>query len=84
VRRWISSNVTTEEMRKTGERIYNIERLFNQKAGMKPEDDTLPQRLLEEPITNKTSEVCLTALIKCYLNIINYVDGKMLFLLKQL
>ncbi|MCL2674960.1 MAG: aldehyde ferredoxin oxidoreductase, partial [Defluviitaleaceae bacterium] len=33
-----------------GERIYNLERLFNQKAGMKPEDDTLPKRLLTEPI----------------------------------
>jgi aldehyde:ferredoxin oxidoreductase len=33
-----------------GERIYNLERLFNQKAGMKPEDDTLPKRLLEEAI----------------------------------
>jgi aldehyde:ferredoxin oxidoreductase len=33
-----------------GERIYNLERLFNQKAGMKPEEDTLPKRLLEEPI----------------------------------
>ena len=33
-----------------GERIYNLERLFNQKAGMKPEDDSLPKRLLEEPI----------------------------------
>jgi aldehyde:ferredoxin oxidoreductase len=33
-----------------GERIYNLERLFNQKAGMKSEEDTLPKRLLEEPI----------------------------------
>ena len=34
-----------------GERIYNLERLFNQQAGMKPEDDTLPKRLLNEPIS---------------------------------
>ena len=34
----------------TGERIYNLERLFNQKAGMDPASDTLPPRLLEEPI----------------------------------
>ena len=39
-----------------GERIYNLERLFNQKAGMKPEDDTLPKRLLEEPIPSGVSK----------------------------
>ena len=39
-----------------GERVYNLERLFNQKAGMKPEDDTLPKRLLEEPISHGPSE----------------------------
>ncbi|MCL1992533.1 MAG: aldehyde ferredoxin oxidoreductase family protein [Spirochaetes bacterium] len=33
-----------------GERIYNLERWFNQKAGMKPEEDNLPDRLLKEPI----------------------------------
>ena len=39
-----------------GERIYNLERLFNQKAGMKPEDDTLPKRLLEDPIPSGVSK----------------------------
>ena len=39
-----------------GERIYNIERLYNQKAGMKPEDDTLPKRVLTEPISNGPSK----------------------------
>lgn len=39
-----------------GERIYNLERLFNQKAGMKPEDDTLPKRLIEEPIKDGVSK----------------------------
>ncbi|HCX02968.1 MAG TPA: aldehyde ferredoxin oxidoreductase, partial [Clostridiales bacterium] len=33
-----------------GDRIYNIEKLFNLEAGIKPEEDTLPKRLLEEPI----------------------------------
>lgn len=40
----------------TGERIYNIERQFNQAAGMRPEDDRLPKRLLEEPITDGPSK----------------------------
>ena len=41
---------TTEELMQAGERIWNLERLFNLKAGFTKEDDTLPKRLLEEPI----------------------------------
>ncbi|MGA1861897.1 aldehyde ferredoxin oxidoreductase family protein [Deferribacter thermophilus] len=33
-----------------GERIYNLERLFNLKAGIDPSNDTLPKRILEEPV----------------------------------
>jgi aldehyde:ferredoxin oxidoreductase len=39
-----------------GERVYNIERLFNREAGMKPEDDRLPKRLTEEPIPDGPSK----------------------------
>ncbi len=39
-----------------GERIYNIERMFNKDAGMKPEDDCLPKRLTEEPISDGPSK----------------------------
>ncbi|MCJ7595669.1 MAG: aldehyde ferredoxin oxidoreductase family protein [Desulfobacterales bacterium] len=42
-------NFTHEEMLKTGERIWNLERLFNLKAGFTKEDDNLPPRMLEEP-----------------------------------
>lgn len=45
-----------------GERVYNIERLFNQAAGMRPEDDRLPKRLLEEPITDGPSKGDLSQL----------------------
>jgi len=45
-----------------GERVYNLERLFNQKAGMKPEDDTLPKRLLEDPIPDGVSKGQLSRL----------------------
>jgi len=38
-----------EEMLKAGERIWNLERMFNLKAGFAKKDDTLPKRLLEEP-----------------------------------
>jgi aldehyde:ferredoxin oxidoreductase len=39
-----------------GERIWNLERLFNLKAGFTKEDDTLPKRLLEEPIPSGPSK----------------------------
>jgi len=38
-----------------GERIYNVERMFNQAAGMKAEDDTLPKRLTATPIPDGPS-----------------------------
>ncbi|MBW1801261.1 MAG: aldehyde ferredoxin oxidoreductase, partial [Deltaproteobacteria bacterium] len=38
-----------EDMLKAGERIWNLERMFNVKAGFTMEDDNLPKRLLEEP-----------------------------------
>lgn len=33
-----------------GDRIWNLERQFNLKAGVDPSQDTLPKRLLDEPI----------------------------------
>ncbi len=39
-----------------GERIYNLERLFNLKAGIDPSEDTLPKRLLEDPISDGPSK----------------------------
>jgi aldehyde:ferredoxin oxidoreductase len=35
---------------KAGERIWNVERLFNLRAGFTTADDTLPKRMLEEPM----------------------------------
>ncbi len=51
-----------EELIAVGERIYNIERMFNQEAGMKAEDDTLPKRLLETPIPDGPSQGMLSKL----------------------
>lgn len=39
-----------EVLMQVGDRIYNMERLFNLKAGIDPSQDTLPKRLLEDPI----------------------------------
>lgn len=47
---------TSAQLLEIGERIYNLERMFNKAAGMKAEDDTLPKRLLEQPITNGPSK----------------------------
>lgn len=42
---------SVEEILACGERIWNLERLFNLREGLDPEsEDTLPKRLLEEPI----------------------------------
>lgn len=49
-----------EELLKAGERIWNMERLWNLRAGFTKKDDTLPPRLLKEPIVTGPSkgEVC--------------------------
>ena len=40
---------TPEGLERLGERIWNLERLFNMKAGITGKDDTLPPRILKEP-----------------------------------
>lgn len=46
----------SERMLETGERIWNLERIFNQKAGFGRKDDTLPKRILEEPAPSGTAK----------------------------
>jgi aldehyde:ferredoxin oxidoreductase len=43
-------DVTIDELRKTGERIYTLERLINTQRGITRKDDTLPWRVMNEPI----------------------------------
>ncbi len=38
-----------DRFNETGERIWNIERIFNLRAGLSKADDTLPKRILSEP-----------------------------------
>ncbi|GAV22981.1 aldehyde ferredoxin oxidoreductase family protein [Carboxydothermus pertinax] len=52
----VGENYTTEEILTAGERIWNLERVFNLKAGIDPKEDTLPKRLLEEPIPHGPSK----------------------------
>jgi len=53
---------TTESVLECGERIYNLERLFNLKAGFSVEDDTLPPRLLNDPVPAGPAKGKLSAL----------------------
>ncbi|QTX33004.1 aldehyde ferredoxin oxidoreductase family protein [Aminithiophilus ramosus] len=45
-----AAGYTAEEVVRCGERIWNLERLFNLKAGVGPEEDRLPPRLLNDPV----------------------------------
>ncbi len=45
-----------ERLLETGERIWNLERLFNLGAGLTAADDTLPKRLLEVPAPTGTAK----------------------------
>ena len=55
-------NWTTEKLLEVGERIWNLERLFNIQAGFTAKDDTLPKRLVKEaaktgPAKGKVNEL---------------------------
>jgi aldehyde:ferredoxin oxidoreductase len=47
---------TADDLMKVGERTWNMERLYNLREGFTKADDTLPARLLEEPVTSGPSE----------------------------
>ncbi|WP_153125875.1 aldehyde ferredoxin oxidoreductase family protein [Peribacillus tepidiphilus] len=48
--------MTADDVMKAGERIYNLERYYNNLAGFnKREDDYLPKRFTEEPATGNSS-----------------------------
>ncbi|MDH3280156.1 MAG: aldehyde ferredoxin oxidoreductase family protein, partial [Gammaproteobacteria bacterium] len=55
-------NWTSEKLMEVGERVWNLEREFNRRAGLTGKDDTLPKRLLEEgassgPAQGKVNEL---------------------------
>ena len=43
-------NLSDEEFLLVGERVWNLEKVFNLQAGLSKKDDTLPPRLLNEPM----------------------------------
>ena len=51
--------MSEEEVMVAGERIYNLERYFNNQAGFGGADDSLPQRFLDEPGTGPAEgQIC--------------------------
>ncbi|MCS7116913.1 MAG: aldehyde ferredoxin oxidoreductase family protein [Nitrososphaerota archaeon] len=49
-------DIDLTELKTIGERIYNMERLFNVKCGVARKDDTIPKRLMIEPIPEGPSK----------------------------
>jgi aldehyde:ferredoxin oxidoreductase len=47
---------TTEDFVKAGERIWNLERVYNLKAGFTAKDDSLPPRMLNDPIRSGSTK----------------------------
>lgn len=47
---------SAERLHDAGERIWNLERLFNLRAGLTAADDTLPPRLLNDPAPSGTAK----------------------------
>jgi aldehyde:ferredoxin oxidoreductase len=69
---------TMEDVLKTGERIYNLERYYNNLAGFREGSDYLPARFLNEPSTMPGSEghVCeLPQMLAEYYTARGWVEG---------
>jgi aldehyde:ferredoxin oxidoreductase len=48
-------DMTVEELERVGERVINLERLFNVREGVRRRDDALPWRVMHEPIPDGPS-----------------------------
>ncbi len=53
---WCGIELSTMDYQKIGERIYNLERVFNVMAGFKKEDDYLPERILFKDYSSMLDE----------------------------
>jgi len=69
---------TADDVLKAGERIYNLERYYNNLCGFREGSDYLPKRFLEEPSKEKGSEghVCeLNLMLEEYYKARGWVNG---------
>ena len=46
---------TAQDLSQVGERVWNLERLYNLREGFTKADDTLPNRMLNEPVADGPS-----------------------------
>jgi len=46
----LGTPVSADELAQAGERIWNLSRLFNLRAGLTAADDTLPRKVMERPL----------------------------------
>ncbi len=72
-------NWSSDELLKAGDRIYTLERLFINREGFGRKDDTLPKRLLKEPMPEGPSKghvVKLGAMLGEYYALRGWKDGK--------
>ncbi len=70
---------TADDIMKAGERIYNLERLYINREGFDGKDDTLPKRLLEEPMPEGAAKghvVELQQMLEEYYRIRGWVNGR--------
>ena len=65
----LDKNISITDLITIGERIYNLERLFNIREGFKKDNDSLPSRFIENPLKEGPSKervVPLEELLKQY------------------
>ena len=60
----VGSNVTPMDLLKAGERIVNLERMFNVREGFSRKDDSLPERFLVDPMPSGPSKGSVVELSK--------------------
>ncbi len=46
----LAYEISPEDLRKVGERTYNLARMFNEREGFSSKDDTLPERIFKDPL----------------------------------
>ena len=71
-------NYTADDILKTGERIYNLERAFNIREGTHWQDE-IPKRFLEDPMPEgpkKGQVLRLDEMLGEYYNLRGWVEGK--------
>jgi aldehyde:ferredoxin oxidoreductase len=72
-------NWSAEELMETGDRIYTLERMYINREGFGRKDDTLPKRLLTEPLPEGPGKGHVSELGKMlddYYSVRGWRDGK--------